>query len=118
VQVVRSGAIAALVSEIDLAHPPGRPEDLRAHQQLLDGAVTATPVLPFRFGAAMTDAQAVAEELLAPHEQEFAARPDGMSESRRDAIDLYRAAHNPEAADGAVRPAPAGGADWRSAAAE
>jgi hypothetical protein len=73
VQVVRSGAIAALVSEIDLAHPPGRPEDLRAHQQLLDGAATEVPVLPFRFGAVMTDAQAVAEVLLAPHEQEFAA---------------------------------------------
>jgi Gas vesicle synthesis protein GvpL/GvpF len=73
VQVVRSGAIAALVSEIDLTHPLGQPEDLRAHQQLLDGAATEVPVLPFRFGAVMTDAQAVAEELLAPHEQEFAA---------------------------------------------
>jgi hypothetical protein len=59
--------------ETDLTHPLGQPEDLRAHQQLLDGAATEVPVLPFRFGAVMTDAQAVAEELLAPHEQEFAA---------------------------------------------
>jgi hypothetical protein len=73
VRAVRSGRIAALVSEIDLAHPLGRPEDLRAHQQLLDRAATAAPVLPFRFGAVMADAQAVAEELLAPHEQEFVA---------------------------------------------
>lgn len=73
VQAVRHGGIAALVSEIDLARPLGQPEDLRAHQQLLDGAATEVPVLPFRFGAVMADAQAVAEELLAPHEQEFAA---------------------------------------------
>ena len=73
VQVVRHGGIAALVSEIDLTHPLGQPEDLRAHQQLLDGAATEVPVLPFRFGAVVADAQAVAEELLAPHEQEFTA---------------------------------------------
>jgi Gas vesicle synthesis protein GvpL/GvpF len=51
VQVVRHGGIAALVSEIDLAHQRGQPEDLRAHQQLLDGAATEVPVLAFRFGA-------------------------------------------------------------------
>jgi Gas vesicle synthesis protein GvpL/GvpF len=72
VQVVRHGGVAALVSEIDLAHPLGQPEDLRAHQELLDGTAAVAAVLPFRFGAVMADAQAVAEELLAPHEQQFA----------------------------------------------
>ena len=73
VQVVRHGQIAALVSEINVARPLGRPEDLRAHQELLDGAATTVPVLPFRFGAVMTNAEAVAEELLAPQHEEFAA---------------------------------------------
>jgi hypothetical protein len=73
VQVIRYGEIAALVSEIDAACPLGRPEDLRAHQELLDGVATTVPVLPFRFGAVMTGAEAVAEELLAPRHEEFAA---------------------------------------------
>jgi Gas vesicle synthesis protein GvpL/GvpF len=73
VQVVRYGEIAALVSEINVTRPLGRPEDLRAHQELLDGAATTVPVLPFRFGAVMTNAGAVAEELLAPRREEFAA---------------------------------------------
>ena len=73
VQVVRHGEIAAMVSEVTVARPLGRPEDLRAHQELLDGAAITVPVLPFRFGAVMTNAEAVAEELLAPRHDEFAA---------------------------------------------
>jgi hypothetical protein len=73
VQLVRHGEIAALVSEINVAGPLGRPEDLRAHQELLDGAATTVPVLPFRFGAVVTTAEAVAEEVLAPRHEEFAA---------------------------------------------
>jgi hypothetical protein len=73
VQVVRYGQVAALVSEINLAGPLGRPEDLLAHQELLDGTAITVPVLPFRFGAVMANAEAVAEELLAPRHEEFAA---------------------------------------------
>jgi len=73
VQVVRHGEVAALVSEVNLACPLGQPEDLRAHQELLDGAATTVPVLPFRFGAVLTTAEAVAEELLALHYEQFAA---------------------------------------------
>ena len=73
VDVVRHGGIAALVSEIDTAKPLGRSEDLLAHQQLLDAAVTALPVLPIRFGAVLSSRQAVLDELLAPHHDEFAA---------------------------------------------
>jgi gas vesicle protein GvpL/GvpF len=73
VQVVRHNDVAALVSEIDVEKPLGRPEDLQAHQQLLDGASAETPVLPLRFGAVVTSPKAVVDELLAPHEEEFAA---------------------------------------------
>jgi hypothetical protein len=73
VQVVRHGRVAALISEVDTAQPLGRPEDLMAHEELLDGTAAQAPVLPMRFGAVMTDSKAVAEELLAPHEADFAA---------------------------------------------
>ena len=73
VSIVRHDQIAALVSDIDLGGPLGTPEDLLAHQQLLDAAASEVPVLPMRFGAVMTDAEAVKEELLAPHHDEFLA---------------------------------------------
>jgi Gas vesicle synthesis protein GvpL/GvpF len=69
---VRNGDLAALVSEIDTNKPLGRPEDLVAHQQLLDGTAPEAPVLPLRFGAVMTSKESVAEELLAPNHDEFA----------------------------------------------
>jgi hypothetical protein len=73
VQVVRHGEIAALVSAIDVTKPLGRPEDLTAHQHLLDATSAEAPVLPIRFGAVMTDTEAVVRELLDPHHDEFAA---------------------------------------------
>jgi hypothetical protein len=73
ITAVAHGGIAALVSEIGLDAPLGRPEDLLAHQRLLDAAATATPVLPLRFGAVLTNRDAVVEELLAPHAEDFKA---------------------------------------------
>lgn len=72
VDVVRHGDIAALVSEVDTSQPLGRPEDLVAHQQLLDSASAEAPILPLRFGAVVANREAVTEELLAPHHDEFA----------------------------------------------
>lgn len=72
VRLVRTDGVAALVSEIDPEAPLGTPEDLRAHADLLDGAATTAPVLPMRFGAVLTDIEAVKEELLGPHQEEFA----------------------------------------------
>lgn len=73
VYLVHSGTVAALVSEIDLGAPLGKPEDLVAHQQLLDAVSAAAPVLPVRFGAVMAGTDAVTGELLGPNEDEFAA---------------------------------------------
>ena len=78
VQLVRHNGIAALMSEIDVSKPLGRPEDLVAHQGLLDAAAAEAPVLPLRFGAAVTGPQAVVDELLAPHHEEFAAALDEL----------------------------------------
>ena len=73
VRVVRHGDLAALVSDVDLAGPLGRPEDLLAHEELLDSSAADMPVLPLRFGAVVTSDDAVTEELLGPHHDEFAA---------------------------------------------
>ena len=72
VKLVRSGDVAALVSEVDLAEPLGTPQDFQAHQELLDSIIIGSPVLPLRFGAVLTGEGAVVEELLDPHHDEFA----------------------------------------------
>jgi hypothetical protein len=73
VKVVREGDIAALVSPVRTDQPLGKPEGLQAHAQLLDGTASVAPVLPMRFGAVMTDEDAVAEELLRANRDEFAS---------------------------------------------
>ena len=72
VVAVRSGDVAALVSEIDLNRPLGTTKDLMAHQRLLDDTIIAAPVLPIRFGAVLSSKDAVREELLEPQEEAFA----------------------------------------------
>jgi hypothetical protein len=73
VTLVRSGDLAAIVSEVDLSRQLGSPEDLETHQEILDSIVTGSPVLPLRFGAVLTSADAVAEEFLEPHHDDFVA---------------------------------------------
>jgi Gas vesicle synthesis protein GvpL/GvpF len=73
VQLIRYGEVAALVSEISPAGELGTPEDVRAHARLLDATAAEVPVLPLRFGAVMASGDAVAEELLAPHHDDFTA---------------------------------------------
>ncbi|MGW4714738.1 GvpL/GvpF family gas vesicle protein [Nocardia sp. NPDC004260] len=71
VSVIRHGEIAALVSMLESDRPLGTPDDLTAHAELLDGSAAVAPVLPLRFGAVMTDAEAVQNELLGANEDEF-----------------------------------------------
>ncbi len=73
IDTVRHGDIAALVSEIAVDRPLGTPEDLTAHARILDASASEVPVLPLRFGAVLTDRDAVTKELLAEHHDEFAA---------------------------------------------
>jgi hypothetical protein len=73
-RLVRHGDLAALVGSVPVDRSLGRAADLRAHDRVLAGVVAAgIPVLPMRFGAVMTDDEAVADELLAPHSDEFLA---------------------------------------------
>ncbi|MFC4115585.1 GvpL/GvpF family gas vesicle protein [Nonomuraea zeae] len=73
VKLVRHGEIAALVSDVDVDQPLGQPGDYLAHERLLDAVAAKGPVLPFRFGGVLTDVDAVVEELLTPHHDEFLA---------------------------------------------
>ncbi|KAF0968296.1 GvpL/GvpF family gas vesicle protein [Gordonia sp. YY1] len=73
VSIISHGDIAALVSEISVDRQLGKPADLRAHAHLLDGTAKVAPVLPMRFGAVLTDVEAVKDELLTENADDFAA---------------------------------------------
>jgi hypothetical protein len=73
IRLVRSGDLAALVSQVDVTKPLGTPEDLQAHEEILDATIADAPVLPSRFGAVLTSDEAVANELLDANHDEFAA---------------------------------------------
>lgn len=78
VRVIRRGQVAALVSEVSLPARLGSPEDLRAHKQILDATAAELPVLPLRFGAVLASEDAVAADLLAAHQDQFAAALDEL----------------------------------------
>lgn len=73
VRVVRCDGLAALVSEVDTSQRLGSPEDLMVHKDLLDAAAADVPVLPLRFGAVLAGEDAVVEDLLQAHHDEFLA---------------------------------------------
>jgi Gas vesicle synthesis protein GvpL/GvpF len=73
VRLVRHRDLTALVSDVDISHALGQPEDLRAHKDLLDACAADVPVLPLRFGAVVSSEDAVADELLEAHHDEFAS---------------------------------------------
>jgi len=73
IKAVRDDDLAALVSPVEIGRPLGTPEDLRAHKRILDDSVAEVPVLPMRFGAVLSDEDAVATELLQANHDEFAA---------------------------------------------
>src|ERR1700739_4504156 len=72
IKAVRDGDLAAVISTVELDRPLGTPDDLRAHTRVLDESVTEVPVLPMRFGAVLSDEDAVATELLQANHDEFA----------------------------------------------
>ena len=73
VRAIRYRDLTALVSDVDLDRPLGRAGDMFAHEELLDSSAADVPVLPIRFGAVLASDEAVSEELLGPHYDEFAA---------------------------------------------
>ena len=72
IKAVRDDDLAALISAVELDRPLGTPEDLRAHKRILDSSVAEVPVVPMRFGAVLSDEDAVATELLQANHNAFA----------------------------------------------
>ncbi|MFE3230186.1 GvpL/GvpF family gas vesicle protein [Nocardia sp. NPDC059228] len=79
IRTVRHGSIAAVVSEVPVEQSLDRAEDLRAFANLVDDLVSAMPVIPVRFGAALVDGEAVETGLLQPNAQRFQAALDELS---------------------------------------
>lgn len=69
--LVTEGRLAAVVSDVAADRALGTRRDLMAHEAVLNAIAQETAVLPMRFGAVVTDDDAVAEELLAPHQDYF-----------------------------------------------
>jgi hypothetical protein len=72
-RAVRCDGLAALISEVSQSARLGSPDDRRAHREILDATATEVPVLPLRFGTVLPSEDAVAQELLGAHRDEFAA---------------------------------------------
>lgn len=68
VSMQRYGAVAALTSPAHSGRPYGTRDDLLAHDGVLRSVVAVADVVPLRFGAVMTDADAVIEDFVAPNE--------------------------------------------------
>lgn len=73
VAAVTHGELAALVGDVPTDQPLGTRDDLLAHEQVVDTVAADTTVLPMRFGAVLASRDAVVEELLAPHHDQFVA---------------------------------------------
>jgi hypothetical protein len=72
-ELVRSGRLAALVTETHDADGRPRRRDLLRHSDVLQEAVRATTVLPLGFGTLFASREELVEELLRPREEEFEA---------------------------------------------
>jgi hypothetical protein len=99
VEVIREGDVGALVSEVQLDRALGTPDDLQAHEQVLDSTASTAPVLPMRFGAVLTDADSVASEVLRDHHDEFA---QALSELKGRAEYIVKGRYNENAILGEV----------------
>lgn len=77
--MVRCGKIAALTSPVPAGTLIGTPDDLIAHQRMLDAVASRAAVLPMRFGAVLATTSEVEQGLLAPHHDEFAEALDKLA---------------------------------------
>jgi hypothetical protein len=67
VRLVRHGDLAAVISEIPSTGAMGSREDLLAHESVVASLSARTTMLPLRFSAVVTTADAVTDKMLAPY---------------------------------------------------
>lgn len=88
VRAVRSGSVAALVSDVSAADMSaqgvrGMRRDMKAHSGVLNGLAAKTTVLPARFGVVLPDERTLLAEFLEPRRRgldEYLTRLDGTVE--------------------------------------
>ena len=83
--LVTHDRVAAVVSDVPTDRALGTRKDLMAHESVLNAIARETTVLPMRFGAVVADDDAVADELLGPHQDYFVRaleQMDGHTEFR------------------------------------
>jgi hypothetical protein len=83
VDLVRSGRLAAVVSQVADSQRIGRKAQLLAHCRVLDSLASEGAVIPLRFGTLIDRRSAVVEDLLAPAADHFEAildRLDGRAQ--------------------------------------
>jgi hypothetical protein len=78
VDLVESGGLAALVTEISESAARLRRESVTGHAGVLQAAFEHGPLLPLRFGTVMADSDAVIQDLLIPRAQTMLARLDAL----------------------------------------
>lgn len=69
VSVQRCGAVGALTSEVPSGRRFGSRDDLLGHDRVLRSVAAELDVVPLRFGAVMTHADAVVADFVSPNEQ-------------------------------------------------
>jgi hypothetical protein len=82
VSLVRYGDLAAAVSPVHPERPLGTRDDLLAHEAVVEALADDTTVLPLRFGAVVTTADALVEEMLVPYHDWFAGVLDDLTGTR------------------------------------
>jgi len=83
VRLVRHGALAGVISELPPAGALGTRQDLLAHESVVASLAARTAMLPLRFSAVVTTADAVVQEMLVPYYDWFTgilADLDGRAE--------------------------------------
>jgi hypothetical protein len=78
VEMVQHEQLSALVSPTEGGGMQLRRDNILAHADVLQSAFDHGPVLPYRFGTAVPDAETVTRELLAPSYGQLAARLEAL----------------------------------------
>lgn len=78
IETVEHSPVSALVSPTPGAELQLRRDNILGHAEVLQAAFEHGPVLPFRFGTVVADAETVIRELLAPSADGLAARLDAL----------------------------------------
>jgi hypothetical protein len=86
VTMVRYGDLAGVISEISPGQALGTRDDLLAHEGVVEALAAETTTLPLRFGAVVTTADALIEEMLVPYHDWFAGVLEDLTGAREFAV--------------------------------